>query len=108
MDLFLKRRELAVAGEGRFTLVEKGLLPVTQEVRGDAEGAGSLGDGIALLSDELDGLGLELGGVSASRSRHCWTSQGEFTLLPGCPQFVGKSTVTNWNPPASNCCGLGR
>ena len=46
------------------------LLPVADEVVVETEGAGGLGDGVALLGDELDGLRLELGSVGASRSSH--------------------------------------
>ena len=70
MDLFLEGGEVAVAGEGLFALVVEGLLPVAEEVLAEAKGAGGLGNGVALLGDELDGLDLELGGVGASRSCH--------------------------------------
>src|SRR5262245_43957135 len=83
-----------MAGEGVFALGFEGLLPVAEEVVLDAAGACGLGDGVALLGNELNGLGLELGGVGASRSRHCWTSQGDYTPLTGCPPFVGKSRWT--------------
>src|SRR2546423_8402437 len=91
MVLLLEGGELAVAGEGVFALGFEGVLPVADEVLAEAEGAGGLGDGVALLGDELNGLRLELGGVGASRSRHCRTSQGDCTPLTGCPPFVGKS-----------------
>jgi hypothetical protein len=74
-----------------FAVVVEGLLPVADEIVVDAQRACGLGDGITLLGDELDGLGLELRGVNTSRSSHCWTSQGDYTLLTGCPPFVGKS-----------------
>jgi len=44
-----------------FALGFEGVLPVADEVLAEAEGASGLGDGGALLGDELDGLGLELG-----------------------------------------------
>src|SRR5579875_748734 len=74
-----------------FALDFEGLLPVADEILADAEGACGLGDGVALLGDELDSLRLELGCVGASRFCHCWTSQGEYTPLTGCPPIVGKS-----------------
>jgi hypothetical protein len=46
------------------------LLPVADEVVVEAEGARGLGDGVALLGDELDGLRLELRGVGVSHSGH--------------------------------------
>src|SRR5438477_13051790 len=95
MVLLLERAEFPPAGEGVLALGFEGVLPVADEVVAEAEGACGLGDGVALLGDELDGLGLELGRVGASRSRHCWTSQGDCTPLTGCPPFVGKSTVLN-------------
>jgi hypothetical protein len=49
-----------LAGEGVFALVLEGLLPVADEVVAEAEGACGLGDGVALLGDEFDGLRLEL------------------------------------------------
>jgi hypothetical protein len=76
-----------------FALGFEGLPPVADEVVAEAEGACGLGDGVALLGDELNGLRLELGGVGASRSGQCWTSQGDCTPLTGCPPFVGKSKV---------------
>ena len=39
-----------------------------------AEGAGGLGEGVALLGDEFDGLDLKLRGVDTSRSCQEWTS----------------------------------
>jgi hypothetical protein len=68
--LLVEGGELAVAWEGMWALVREGLPAVAEEVLTEAEGAGSLGDGRALLGDELDSLRLELGGVGASRSRH--------------------------------------
>ena len=70
LDLFLEGRRVALTGEGVDALIVEGLLPVADEVLADAEGASSLGDGVALLGDELDGLDLELRGVGASRSWH--------------------------------------
>src|SRR5438874_797861 len=84
--------ELALAGESIGTLGLEGLLPGAEDGHVDAEGAGGLGDGVALLGDELDGLGHELGGVGASRSCHAGPPKSEFTLLTGCPPFVGRST----------------
>jgi hypothetical protein len=84
-----------MAGAGVLALGLEGVLPVADEVLAEAEGASSLGDRVALLSDELNGLRLELGGVGTSRSRHCWTSQGDCTPLTGCSPFVGKSSVPN-------------
>ena len=80
-----------MSGEGLVALVLECLLPGAEEGLVDAEGAGGLGDGVALLGDELDRLGLELGGVGASRSRHDGPPKSEFTLLTGCPPFVGRS-----------------
>jgi hypothetical protein len=51
-------------------LLVHGLLPGAEQGFVDAEGAGGLGDGVALLGDELDRLGLELGGVDAPLSCH--------------------------------------
>src|SRR5579871_463226 len=97
MVLLLERRELATAGEGLFTLSFEGLLPVADKVLADAEGTCGLGDGVALLGDELDGLRLELWSVGASRFRHSWTSQGDYTPLTGCPRFMGKSRLPGAN-----------
>src|SRR5262249_45876269 len=88
-----RRGRACRGGEGALTLGFEGTLPVADEVLADAEGACGLGDGVALLGDELDGLGLELGGVVASCAWHFWTSQGDCTPLTGCPRIVGKSTV---------------
>src|SRR4029453_6792035 len=84
---------VAVAGEGLVALGLQGLLPRTEEGLVDAEGACSLGDGVALLGDELDRLGLELRGVGASRSRHDGPPKSEVTLLTGCPPVVGSSST---------------
>src|SRR5678809_1090131 len=62
--------KVALSEKGVFALVQEDLLPVTQEILADAEGACDFSDGVALLGDELDSLGLELWGVGASRSRH--------------------------------------
>jgi hypothetical protein len=51
-----------VAGEGLVPLGFPGLLPGAEQGLVDAEGAGGLGNGVAALGDELDRLGLELGG----------------------------------------------
>src|SRR5581483_7783809 len=91
-EFVLDGGEPALAGERLAALGRQGLPPVADQVLADAEGPRGLGDGVALLGDEPDGFGLELRGVGASRSRHRWTSQGEFTPLTGCPLFVGKST----------------
>ena len=58
--------EAAVAGEGGVALVLEGVLPGAEEGLGDVEGVGRLLEGVALLGDELDGVGLELAGVGAS------------------------------------------
>ena len=92
MVLLLEGGELAVAGKGVLALSFEGVLPVADKVLAQAEGACGLGDGVALLGDEFDGLGLELRGVGTSCSCHCWTSQGDCTPLTECPPFVGKST----------------
>src|SRR5947209_8318306 len=65
-----RRGELAPAGEGLAALGFQRLLPGADEVLVEAEGACGLGDGVALLSDELDGLELEVRGVGTSRSGH--------------------------------------
>ena len=70
MVLFLEGGEFAVAWKGLLSLVLESLLPVANEVVAESKGACGLGDGIALLGDELDRLGLELRGISTSRSRH--------------------------------------
>ena len=70
MQLLLEGWEFALAGEGVLALVEERWLPIADEVLAEAEGACGLGDGVALLGDELDGRGLEFGGVSASGSCH--------------------------------------
>jgi hypothetical protein len=59
-----------VPGKGLVALGFQGLLPGTEEGFVDAEGAGGLGDGVALLGDELDRLGFELRGVGAPLLRH--------------------------------------
>ena len=59
-----------MAGKGLVALALEGLLPGAEERLVDAEGAGGLGDGVALLGDELDRLNLELGGVGTPLSRH--------------------------------------
>jgi hypothetical protein len=69
-QLVLEGGELAVAGEGLVALVLDGLLPGAEQGFVDAEGAGRLGDRVALLGDELDRLGLELGGVGTPLSGH--------------------------------------
>ena len=74
-----------------FALCVEGVLPVADAVLAEAEGACGLGDGVALLGDELDGFRLELRGVGAPCSCHCWTSQGDCTPLTGCPLSEGKS-----------------
>ena len=43
-----------MTGEGLFALGLKRLLPEMQEVGTDAQSAGRLGDGVALLGDELE------------------------------------------------------
>src|SRR5262249_34162637 len=83
--------ELALAREGVFAPVLEGLVPVANQVLVDAQRAGGLSEGIALLGHKLDGLVLELRGVSTSFSYHEWTSKGEYTLLTECPLFVGRS-----------------
>src|SRR5262249_29167257 len=60
----------SVSGKGVLAVGLQGLLPVADEVLVEAKAAGGLGDGVALLADELDGLGLDLGGESASLPRH--------------------------------------
>jgi hypothetical protein len=52
-----------VSGEGLLALGLQRLLPVAEEVLAEAEGACRLGEGIALVGDELDRLGFELRGV---------------------------------------------
>ena len=52
--------EPPLCGEGLGALGFQGLFPGVEEVIVEAEGARGLGDGVALLSDELDGFGLEL------------------------------------------------
>ena len=58
-----------MAGEGVFALGFQGALPVADQVLVDAEGTRCLGDGVALLGDELDGFRLELRRVGASWMR---------------------------------------
>ena len=56
-----------------------------------AQRTSGLGDGVALFSDKLDSLDLELAGVGASDFYHDGPPKSEFTLLTGCPPFVGRS-----------------
>src|SRR5262245_45415741 len=61
------------AGRGRGGLVALGFPgppPVADRVLIDAEGAGGLGDGVALLGDELSGVRLRLVGGGASLCGH--------------------------------------
>jgi hypothetical protein len=104
--LLLEGSQLAMAGEGVFALGLAGVRPVAEEVLTEAEGASRLGDGVALLRDELNGRRLELGGVGTSRSRHCWTSRGDCTPLTGCPPFVGKSRLEPERFPKSPFAAL--
>src|SRR6516164_4497383 len=92
-----RRGRLYVSWKGVLAFVLKGLLPVADEVVVEAERACGLGDGIALLGNEFDRLGLELRSVDTLRSCHCWTSQGDYTPLTGCPPFVGKSSLSGWS-----------
>jgi hypothetical protein len=46
------------------------LLPRAEERGVDAEGACRLGHGVALVSDELNGLDLELAGINTSSLSH--------------------------------------
>src|SRR5262245_20452258 len=80
-----------MTGEGLFAPRFESLFPVANEIVVEAEAACGLGDGVALLGDELDGLRFELRGVGASRSCHVGPPKSEFTLLSGCPPFVGRS-----------------
>src|SRR5262245_63507558 len=81
-----------MTGEGLFAPRFESLFPVANEIVVEAEAACGLGEGVALLGDELDGLRFELRGVGASRSCHVEPPKSEFTLLSGCPPFVGRST----------------
>src|SRR5260370_27187248 len=90
-QLLLGERELPLSGEGLFALVLEDLFPGAQQCLVDAEAAGGLRDGVALLDDKLDSLDLELGGVGASRSRHVRPPKSEFTLLTWGPLFMGRS-----------------
>ena len=65
-EFFLDGGEFARAGEGLWALGLHRLFPGAEEIVAESEGACSLGDGVALLGDELDGLGFELGSVDAS------------------------------------------
>ena len=61
-QLLLDGREVALAGEGLVALGGEGLLPAPEQALAEAEVAGDLGEALALLGDELDGLDLELAG----------------------------------------------
>src|SRR5262245_21006656 len=82
-----------MTGEGLFAPRFESLFPVANEIVVEAEAACGLGDGVALLGDELDGLRFEFRGVGASRSCHVGPPKSEFTLLSGCPPFVGRSRL---------------
>jgi len=62
--------EFALPREGIGALAFEGVFPGADEVSVEAEGAGGLGEGVALLGHELDGLGLEFRSVDASFSCH--------------------------------------
>ena len=68
--LFLERRQLPPARESLVALGFESLFPVADEVVLDTERAGRLGDGVAVLGDELNGLRLEFGCVGTSHSSH--------------------------------------
>src|SRR5262249_52313317 len=56
----------------------------------DVEGARRLGDGVALLGDQLHRLDLELAGVLSPLSSHGGPPEWKFTPLTLCPPFLGR------------------
>ena len=84
-----------MAGEGLIALGIELLLPVAKERFTDAEALSRFGKRVALNRDELHGREFEVAGIVASRSRHDGSPLSEFTLLSGCPPFVGRFTPTS-------------
>src|SRR3954447_8012214 len=91
-QLLLQGRRVPLAGEGLVAAPGEGLLPGPQHALAEVEVAGDLGQALALLGDELDGLSLELGGERSSCLRHRWSPGFELTLLTRRPPSVGKAT----------------
>src|SRR5260370_42709186 len=87
-QLLLGERELPLSGEGLFALVLEDLFPGAQQCLVDAEAAGGLRDGVALLDDKLDSLDLELGGVSATGTPPVAPPKAKDTLLTWCPLLL--------------------
>src|SRR4051794_40787968 len=94
-QLLLQGRRVPLAGEGLVAAPGEGLLPGPPHALAEVEGAGDLGQALALLGDELYGLGLELGGKRPSCLRHRRAPGFELTLLTRRPPSVGKSTMTS-------------
>jgi hypothetical protein len=59
-EFLLEGRKTALTREGLIALLLESGLPGTDEVLVEAEGASGLGDRVAFLGDELDGLEFEL------------------------------------------------
>src|SRR5262245_39907514 len=74
------------------TALGQGPLPSPQHALAEVEASCGLGQALALLGDELDGLGLELACEGSSCLRHRWTPGFELTLLTRRPPSLGKST----------------
>jgi hypothetical protein len=91
--LLLEGGEVALSGEGLLALWLECLLPGADEVFVQAEGSSGLGDGVAFFGNELDSLDLELTAVEASDFCHNGPPKSKFTLLTGCPPFVGRSSI---------------
>jgi hypothetical protein len=91
-QLLLQGGRVPLAGEGPVAVPGQRRLPAAEHALAEVEVAGDLGQALAPLGDELDGLGLELGRERPSCLRHRWTPGFELTLLTRRPPSVGKSS----------------
>src|SRR6185312_1446990 len=87
----LQGGRVALAGESPIAGLGQGPLPGPEHALAEVEIAGDLGEALALLGDELDRLGLELGCEGPSCLRHRWTPGFELTLPTRRPPSVRKS-----------------